>query len=56
MKDKLVLNNDMEGMCIYLDQVDLIEGVIAPRLLDIEDGDDILMVEISKKLHLPECS
>ena len=40
----------------YLDQVDLLEGLITPRLLNVEDGDNVLVVEVSEELHLAECS
>ena len=47
-----------ESECImtYLDQIDLLEGLIVPRLLDVEDGDDVLVVEVAQELHLSECS
>lgn len=37
----------MPPIYTHLDKVDLGECVITPRLLDIKDGDDILMVEVS---------
>lgn len=40
----------------YLNEIDLIKGVIAARLLDIEDGNNVLMVEVSQQLHLTEGS
>jgi hypothetical protein len=40
----------------YLDKVDFGEGLIVPRLLDVEDGDDVFVVEISQQLHLSQCS
>ena len=40
----------------YLDQIDLVEGLIVPRLLNIEDGNDVLVVEVAQKLHLTKCS
>lgn len=38
-----------------LNKVNLSEGLKTARLLDIEDGNDILVVEVSEKLHLTEC-
>jgi hypothetical protein len=49
----LILNHDREGA--YLNEVDFIEGVVAPRLLYIKDGDDVFMVEVPEELHLSEC-
>jgi hypothetical protein len=40
--------------CADLNQVHLGEGLIVPRLLDVEDGDDVLVVEISQQLHLTQ--
>jgi hypothetical protein len=40
----------------YLNEVDLVEAVIASRLLDIEDGDDVFVVEIAQQLHLSQGS
>ena len=40
----------------YLNQVDLGEGLVTSRLLDIKDGDNVLMVEIPEQLHLTESS
>lgn len=39
-------------MSSYLNQVHLREAFQVPRLLDIEYGDDVLVVEVAKKLHL----
>lgn len=39
----------------YLDQIDFVESLIASRLLNVEDGNDVLVVEVSEKLHLSEC-
>lgn len=36
----------------HLDQIHLVEGLIAPWLLDIEDADDVLVVEVAQELHL----
>lgn len=41
-------------MSTYLDEIHLVEGVIAPGSLDIKDGDDVFMVEVAEKLHLSE--
>lgn len=40
----------------YLNQVDFVEGLVAPRLLDVKDADNILVIEVAQKLHLAECS
>ena len=32
------------------------ERVVSSRLLDIEDGDDVLVVKVSQELHLSESS
>jgi hypothetical protein len=40
----------------YLDQVDLSECLVVSRLLDVEDGNDVLVVEVSEQLHLSQCS
>lgn len=40
----------------YLDKVDLVEAIIASRLLDIKDGDDVFVVEVAQQLHLSQCS
>ena len=40
----------------HLDQIDLVEGLIVPRLLDVEDGDDVLVIKVAQQLHLSECS
>ena len=40
----------------YLNEVHLIEGLVVAGLLDVENGDDVLMVEISQQLHLSEGS
>ena len=40
----------------YLDQIDLVEALVAPWLLDVEDGDDVLVVEVPEQLHLTQCS
>ena len=40
----------------YLNEVDLVERVVSPRLLDIENGDDVLVVKVSQELHLSKSS
>ena len=40
----------------YLDEIDLVEALIIARSLDIEDGNDVLVVEISQQLHLTQGS
>jgi len=40
----------------YLDEVDLCESLEIPRSLDIQDGNDVLVVEISQQLHLSQRS
>jgi hypothetical protein len=40
----------------YLDEVDLVEGVVAAGLLDVEDGDDVLVIEVAQQLHLTQRS
>lgn len=42
------------GGCIYLNQVHLREALKVAGLLDVEDGNDVLMVEISQKLHFTQ--
>ena len=43
-------------MVAYLNEVDLREGFIVSWFLDIENRYDVLMVEVSKQLHLSECA
>lgn len=38
----------------YLDEVDLSEGLVVSRLLDVENGNDVLVVEVPKQLHLTQ--
>lgn len=38
----------------YLNQIHLLEGFVAPRLLDIENANDVLVVEVAQELHLSE--
>jgi hypothetical protein len=40
----------------YLNQVDFGERLVTSRLLDIKDGDNVLMVEVPEQLHLTESS
>lgn len=40
----------------YLNEVDLVEAIIASRLLNVEDGDDVFVVEIAQQLHLSQSS
>lgn len=44
------------GLHQFLNQVDLCEALVVSWLLDVEDGDDVLMVEVAKELHLTESS
>jgi hypothetical protein len=37
-----------------LDEIHLCKGLVAPGLLNIKDGDDILMVEVPQQLHLAQ--
>jgi hypothetical protein len=39
-----------------LDEIDLVEGLVVSWLLDIQNGDDILVVEIPQKLHFSKSS
>jgi hypothetical protein len=43
-------------LVMYLNQIDLSEGLVASWLLDIQYRYDILMVEVSKQLHLAKRS
>lgn len=38
----------------HLDEVNLVEAVVTPRSLDVEDGNNVLMVEVAQQLHLSE--
>lgn len=40
----------------YLDEVDLVEAIVASRLLDIKNGDDVFVVEVAQQLHLSQSS
>lgn len=44
------------GNATYLYEINLVERVIAPRLLDIENGNDVLVVEVTQELHLSQGS
>jgi hypothetical protein len=39
---------------LYLNEIDFGEGLVVARLLDVQDGNDILMVKVPKKLHLSQ--
>jgi hypothetical protein len=39
----------------YLNQVHFIEALVVPGSLDIQNGDNVLMVEIAQQLHLTQC-
>lgn len=38
----------------YLNEIDLIEALVVPRSLDIQNGNDILVVEIAQQLHFTQ--
>lgn len=38
----------------YLDEIHLVEGLVAPWFLDIENRDDVFVVEVPKQLHLAQ--
>lgn len=40
----------------YLNQIHLVESFVAAGLLDIENGNDVLVVEVPQKLHLTQSS
>lgn len=40
----------------YLDKVDLVEAIVASRLLDIKNGDNVFVVEVAQQLHLSQGS
>lgn len=40
----------------HLNKIDLVERLIASRLLDIENRDYVLMVEVSQELHFTQSS
>jgi len=40
----------------YLNEIDLIEAVVAAGFLDIKDGYDVLVVEVPQQLHLSKSS
>lgn len=42
------------GLHELLDEIDLVKGVVAPGLLDVEDRDDVLVVEVAQQLHLAQ--
>ena len=41
----------LDAFQAYLNQVHLSEGLVVPRLLNVEDGDDVLVIEVSQQLH-----
>ena len=40
----------------YLDQVDFCETLVVPWLLDVKNGDDVFVVEITKQFHFAKSS
>lgn len=38
----------------YLNEVHLGKGLVVSRLLNVENGNDILVVEVSQQLHLAQ--
>jgi hypothetical protein len=38
----------------HLNQIDLGEGLVVAGLLDVENGNDVLVVEVSEQLHLSQ--
>lgn len=44
------------NLAIYLNEIDLTEGLVASWLLDIQYRYDILVIEVSKQLHLAKRS
>ena len=42
------------GWGTYLDKVDLREALKVARFLNVENRDDVLMIEISQKLHFTQ--
>lgn len=38
----------------YLDEINLVKGIIASWFLNIENRDDVFMVEVPKQLHLAQ--
>lgn len=41
---------------LYLDEIDLVERIVSSRFLNIENGDDVLVVKVSEELHLSKSS
>jgi hypothetical protein len=39
-----------------LNEVHFLEGLVVPGFLDIQDGNDVLVVEVAEELHLTECA
>ena len=46
----------VSGRETNLNKVDLVEALVAPGLLDVEDRDDVFMVEVPEKLHFAKGS
>ena len=42
------------GMVAYLDQIDFVEILISAWSLDVQYGDNVLMIEVSQELHLTQ--
>lgn len=42
--------------CAHLDEIDFGEGLVIARFLDIQNGDDVLVVEVPEQLHFTERS
>lgn len=40
----------------YLDQVDFRERLIIAWFLDIQNGDDVLVIEVAQQFHFSQCS
>ena len=38
----------------YLNEIDFVEALVIARLLNIQNADDVLMIEVTKQLHLPQ--
>lgn len=39
----------------HLNQVHLVEALVVTGSLDIQNGDDVLVVKIAQELHLTQC-
>lgn len=40
----------------HLNQIHFIEALVVAGSLNIQDGDNVLVVEVAQELHLAECS